>query len=750
MNVIYQGKDYGIGEKEIEQVFGDVVDLGCVGDITVRTVSSTEELRHTSKQDIPAWVKGMAVEDTIYMLDPVCWDESDSTVQQILIHEICHVLTWMFCAACPAWLNEGMAMLAADQLPQGVTIDCPSNPYWKKFVRKPDYQSAALIIRRLAEEEGKREVLRRFFRTGMHYREDDWFGTKRVSAICRAYRQERRQGVVFSLLKMYRGRIAVGFIFTIAYLVTIFLIPLVSEYLIDDVLGTSSLALLRKGIVIFFVICVLQPVFGYVRDNVFLKTSEDIVYELRERMYRRMLRFEFSAFESRRKGEFLSRITNDIREISNLITGVIIAILKNSILIALIIAGMFMQSVMITSIILICFALYYLYNHFVSRKLEAISKDSLENYDDLCSAVNQSLDNILIIKTNNFLQHITEKFNNVIAKTKSINLLMGRWSNLLNTISGVIVIASLSVIYSLGALQVMRHSMTLGMVIALGLYFQQLASPIQELMTAAIQYREIRPSIRRIEEFMNVPVEQDVFEAGGNPARRAMPGTVRFDSVTFHYASEPKENKVLRNASFMFSRGVNLVYGASGEGKSTILKLIAGLYAPDAGCVVYGVPASSIEELRSHIAYVSQEVLLLNDTVYRYLTLGNDTSREEVERVCRSVGIDERIREMPQGYDSVISERMNLSGGERQRLAVARALLRKADILLLDEVTSGLDSRRKREVYRSICEAASSAVVVMVSHDPEALHYADRTYRIADGQLVLQQEDLPEPKEVCR
>lgn len=736
MNIIYKGKDYGIDPQELLRAAEVTLEPGEDRDVTVETVESLAEMRAVLHRNVPAWIKAAADGNRIYVLDPEKWDDPDVPEDQIVRHELVHVIVSLKGIDCPSWLNEGIAMLVSGQLDGKETPSgCPYDPY-KKFHRKYDYENIAAVMRRLVCLYGKQDIIRHFFSVHGKYEKDCRFGKDAVAKLCADFRRERGPGLVCGLVDKYKMRLAVGCIFTAGYLVTIFLIPLVSEYLIDDVLKTSSMTALRNGIAIFFAICVLQPLFGYVKDMIFLRISEDIVFELRERMFEKMLRFEYSVFESRRKGEFLSRITNDIRGVSSLVTDVIISLVKNAALIVLLIIGMLMQSALITLIILGCFALYYLYNYHVSRKLEQISKDSLENYDDLCSSINQSLDNILILKTNNFLRHASEKFDRIVTRTKALNLLIGKWGTLLGTVSGVIVIASLSIIYSVGAVQVMRNRMTLGMVIALGLYFQQLSSPIQEIMSAVVQYRETRPSIRRMEQFLNVPDEEDAFRETGKVVGGGEAGTIRFEHVTFRYEDALNGSTVLNDASFTFRRGVNVIYGASGEGKSTILKLISGLYNVNEGKIVFGIPASSLSELRRGIAYVSQDVLLLNDTVCHNLTLGIDTTREEVERVCRAVGIDDKIREMPDGYDSVISERINLSGGEKQRLAIARALLRKTDVLLLDEVTSGLDRNRKQKVYESIRSAADDAVVVLVSHDPDALKYADRTFRIQDGKLL--------------
>ena len=246
------------------------------------------------------------------------------------------------------------------------------------------------------------------------------------------------------------------------------------------------------------------------------------------------------------------------------------------------------------------------------------------------------------------------------------------------------------------------------------------------------------PHLVRTQEFIN---ELDKQEEPGE-ATRAVPNTVRhveFDNVWFSYTDE---ETVLKGINFEVEKGEFVAFvGQSGAGKSTIVSLLARLYEADQGEIrANRTPISKVDvnKWRDRIAVVRQNPFIFNDTLRYNLTIGNrDTTRAEIDRACRIAKVDEFIDELPNGYNTELGdEGVRLSGGQKQRIALARALLTDADLLVLDEATSDLDSHLEQEVQRAIEAMEQDYVMIAIAHRLSTVENADRIYTMEDGEII--------------
>ncbi len=227
---------------------------------------------------------------------------------------------------------------------------------------------------------------------------------------------------------------------------------------------------------------------------------------------------------------------------------------------------------------------------------------------------------------------------------------------------------------------------------------------------------------------------------------------IQVSGITF---SHNKTDDVLRDFSATFSAGKTYaVVGESGAGKSTLLDLILKFHVPDCGSVlVDGVDTRNITEksLREHITMLGQETIIFNDTIRNNITYGLDVTQAEIESASAIACVDEVIESLPNGYDTVLHYRgTNLSGGQRQRIGLARAILRKPDVLILDESTSALDQKTKEKVLQNIFRAFATKIVIIVSHDPEIrsrVNHVVELFPLAKRELIYQEsaseEKLP-------
>lgn len=538
-------------------------------------------------------------------------------------------------------------------------------------------------------------------------------------------------------------RLVGGILLTLLYSAAVFLTPLASERLIDEVLGATDLVSIRQGILFFLVICVSQPILSFLKDLAFLNVTERLVLELRERLFAKMLSLPFRSMEDGGSGEFVSRITNDIRGASSFLTEVVAAVLKDIILIVLISAGMLIQSLAISLMVIGAFALFYLLSLLISRRLEVLSHESLENFDRLCTAAADTWRNIALIKTSHIEKRVASDFGDVVGRTRAINMSMGRLSSLMGSLSGLVTVLSLALIYALGAVAVLEGRMTLGSVVALGLYFQLLSSPTQELNNALVQYKEARPSLRRIEEFLSQSEDSATSLSRSSSASHGPIGNVMLNGVCFRYTEEDEASHhsgAIQNFSCSMKKpGLYVLCGRSGAGKSTLLKILAALYPPSQGRILVDGQRIAPAELRRLCSYVSQEPEMLSGHTLRFNLMLEDepnSSREgAMHGLVKSLALDGVIDSLPKGYDTVITERAAFSGGELKRLGLIRALMGRRPILLLDEIMAGLDDLSKRRVEKILLQCAEKRLIIVATHDDHLAGCADAVYQLGLSKL---------------
>ncbi len=211
---------------------------------------------------------------------------------------------------------------------------------------------------------------------------------------------------------------------------------------------------------------------------------------------------------------------------------------------------------------------------------------------------------------------------------------------------------------------------------------------------------------------------------------------IEFQNVCFYYDEKSKKN-ILNNVSLLFKKGISYALsGKSGLGKSTLIDILLKFYSPTSGSVaINGEPLSrlSAQDVRKRIVLVSQEAAIFDDTVMNNICMGIDTSLTDVETACKQAGIDDFIQAMPDKYETRLQyQGKNLSGGQRQRIAIARALLRNPDVLILDESTSALDKVTQKQVVENILSEYSKKIVIFVTHDPQIMGYVDQVINLAD------------------
>jgi ABC-type multidrug transport system fused ATPase/permease subunit len=538
---------------------------------------------------------------------------------------------------------------------------------------------------------------------------------------------------ILNIIKPYLPKEILGVFLTAIYTSAVFAAPIVSKYLIDDVLPSRSKIKLYYGLAIFFLICLLQPFAGYLKDIIFLNISENITYSIRKDLFSKTIQAPLRFFDLTPKGEIMSRVLNDGRSSSEFVTHLFVVVAKNILLLAMILGGMLYLSVSITFAALLTFALFLFINARLGRKFSELSAQTQKNYDLICTNVNQMLDGIITIKSFGVADNLKHKFEKTLHDTLVCNRKIGCLGILINNLTGIITVLSLCIIYGLGMLLVMSGKTTLGTVMALGLYFQMLIQPVYELQGYSIEYQKMLPIFDRLYEYLEMQVEQ-----ASEKQRTIASGPIVAENVFFSYNNEIE---ALNNINLVIpAKGLISLVGRSGSGKSTFIKLLMGFYPPTAGKITIGgldILEIGVGALRQHIGFVPQEIDLFNCSVKENIICGSDGITDaDVVAICQKLNLHEKICSLSEGYDSIINERANLSGGEKQRLGIARALVKKAAVLIFDEPTAALDPENEAVVRHVLEDLAKERLVIVIAHQLSTITNSNKIVVFDHGKIL--------------
>lgn len=362
-------------------------------------------------------------------------------------------------------------------------------------------------------------------------------------------------------------------------------------------------------------------------------------------------------------------------------------------------------------------------------QINRFSKENRDRTVDFLGAIKEYTGNlfeiILLGNNNYFSKRLTDKA--VIHKETEKKLMLIESVN--KGIIGLLTVLPTVVLLVVGALEVAKDQMTVGALLVYVQYYGSLFSPLGDIFSNIFSYEQYKPSILRVFECLKESVEEDKYER--------IDGEVSFLDVSFAY--EKNEN-ILKHINLCFKQGmVYGVYGKSGCGKSTLCKLLLGFWAPTEGKILIGekdVQTISKVALRKHICYISQDNYMFNDTVYNNIVLGKKCSKERFEEVLQLSNLKELIDTLPEREQAQIGDKGSLlSGGQKKRIALARAYVAQAQVIILDEPTNGLDKENAIDIMKKLLQENKKAIIIIISHQTEVIELCDKVYYVENGRI---------------
>ncbi len=507
--------------------------------------------------------------------------------------------------------------------------------------------------------------------------------------------------------------------------------------LIDSVLPNSLTKTLTTLSVGMILLCLFRVVLSIVRGQMMLYLSQKLDISLLLGYYRHVMDLPMNFFGTRKVGEIISRFS-DAGNVRDAISGATLTIMIDTLMAvagAVILCSQNAKLFLIAVFILILYGIIVLAFKNRYRKLNEIV---MENNAQLTSYMVESLNGIQTVKAFNAERKAKHEMESKFVKLLKSIFRLGWVSNAQEGLKVTVELIGGVVILWVGGLCVIRGEMSIGGLITFNALLVYFLDPIKNLINLQPQMQTAVVAAERLGQILDLEAEKTEKEL-----RKAAPenlkGDISIRNLDFRYGTR---QLVLEGVSLQIPRGSNVAFvGESGSGKTTLAKLLLHLYAPEKGEILIGdrnLEDIQIEALRDRIAYIPQETFLFSGTVYDNLTLGLDgVKMEDVTEATKMAQAHDFINELPLRYDTPLEENgANLSGGQRQRLAIARAMLKKPDILILDEATSNLDSITERALDSTIHEYAKDVTTVFIAHRLSTIKNCDKIFVMQKGRII--------------
>jgi len=446
----------------------------------------------------------------------------------------------------------------------------------------------------------------------------------------------------------------------------------------------------------------------------------------------------YQVFEDQRSGETLGKLQKVRLDVAKFITAAVNVLFTSIVGIVFVMIYAFRVHWSIAPAFLITVPLLGFISSLLSRKIKKIQKTIVSETTALAGSTTESLRNIELVKSLGLANQEVKRLNGITGKILKLELNKVKYLRSLSFIQGTCVNALRTSLLFLMLYLIFRQEITVGQFFSLMIYSFYIFTPLQELGNVINTYRETEVSLQNFQEILDTP--RDPKPADPEPIDELI--TLQFDEVTFQHHSA--SSLALNGISFGGARGDTIAFvGPSGAGKTTLVKLLVGLYAPKSGEILYnGIPSSRIDLdlLREKIGFVTQDTQLFSGTIRENLLFVNPgASDEQCMEVLYKAAAHSLLARADRGLDTLIGEGgVKVSGGEKQRLSIARALLRKPQLLVFDEATSSLDSLTEEEISRTIRDVATGqeAITILIAHRLSTIMHADRIYVLERGKIV--------------
>ncbi len=545
----------------------------------------------------------------------------------------------------------------------------------------------------------------------------------------RLYKDYTKKYLSKILLSIFFSLLLAGSTSAVAYLLD----PAIKELFIKQ---SSSLVY-----VIPFLIIVAFTVKGislYSAKVIMIGVAEEVKKEVQTDLFSSLIRADTKLIDAKHSGKFITNVINDVGMITNLLSTAILNLFKDSLTLIGLLSVMFYQNWKLSLVAIIMIPLASFAARSLGKRMGKVTNEQMHKTGILNTYLMEIFKNHKLMKI--FQKESYEKkraleyIDSLKETSKKINIVFVRASPIMEVLTGIMIACLIFISAKLVVKNELEVSNFFSFLAAMMLAYQPVRSlatlniTIQQGLTGA---RRVLPIIDDINEIKDVPNAKEL---------RLSESEIKFENVNFEY--KKNETQILKSINLTIpGKKMTSLVGHSGAGKSTILNLIPRFYNIFTGDIKIdnqSIYDSTIGSLRKNISLVSQDTTLFDDTIRNNIAYANlDASDEEIKTAAKFAFADEFIDKLPKNYDTIIGENgIRLSGGEKQRLSIARAILKKSSIILLDEATSSLDAETENKIQKAITFLTEGKTTIVIAHRLSTILNSDKIYVIDKGQVV--------------
>ena len=549
--------------------------------------------------------------------------------------------------------------------------------------------------------------------------------------------------------------------FMITVVIDAFLIiasPLLLRKLIDDGVIPKDFELVTSLAVLVGIIAILDAVFSMIGRWFSSRIGEGLIYDLRKQVFEHVQRQSIAFFTRTQTGALISRLNSDVIGAQQAFTSTLSGVVSNSLSLLLVIITMLTLSWQITLVSLVLLPVFLIPTKWVGRKLQGLTRQSFDINAQMSSNMTErfNVSGALLVSLYGDSEKEKSEFATKARKVADIGISIAMLNRIFFIALTSIAAIATAVAYGIGGHLAINDQLTVGTLLAITALLARLYGPLTALSNVRVDVMSALVSFERVFEVLDLqPMVTDFQNA---KILKTDKPEVKFDSVSFTYPSAKEislasleavakpelveSGEVLKNISFTVLPGtLTGIVGPSGAGKSTISSLIPRLYDVTSGGIFIDgldIRQYSIKSLRENIGVVTQDSHMFHDSIYANLLYADsNVSKDEIENACRAAQIWDFIEGLPNGLDTVVGERGHrLSGGEKQRLAIARLLLKKPSLVILDEATAHLDSENEALVQAALKEVLKNRTSIVIAHRLSTIVNADQILVIDSGSIV--------------
>lgn len=556
----------------------------------------------------------------------------------------------------------------------------------------------------------------------------------------------------------HRGLIATFLVLTVVDAGLVVVSPLLVQRIVDDGIRhhdnalVTTLALAMAAVAV--VDAVLTVLLGYISSRI----GEGLIFDLRSQVFAHVQRQSLAFFTRTQTGALVSRLNNDVIGAQRAFTSTLSGVVSNAISVVVVGVTMLALSWKVTVLCLLLFPVLFLSSRWVGNRLAGLTRQQMDGNADLGNAMTErfNVGGAMLLKLFGRRDEEDTAFASKAAVVRDLGVQISLIQRVFVAAMLLVPALATALVYGVGGNLAISGSLSIGVVIALGILLVRLLGPLQGLSNVRIDVMTALVSFDRVFEVLDLPsMIREKPDAVDLPATAAR---LEFDRVAFTYPraedislaslekvarTESRDSgQVLHDVSFVAEPGQMIaLVGPSGAGKTTVTHLVARLYDVGSGAVRVGdhdVRDVTLQSLEDAVGYVTQDAHMFHDTIRANLLYARpEASDEQVWQALESARIAALVRSLPDGLDTVVGDRgYRLSGGERQRLAIARLLLKAPAVVVLDEATAHLDSESEAAVQRALDAALEGRTSLVIAHRLSTVRNADRILVLDEGRIV--------------